>query len=469
MRVLSALALLPLAACSEPPPPPNVVVVSIDMLRADHVSCYGYGRRTTPTIDALAAEGVRFANHFTSAPWTLPAHTALFTSLADSVHGVTDGARTALAPEFTTLAERFRSAGYRTGGFYAGPYLHAAFGLGQGFERYEYAVDYDADFPAADAQSWGGDPAAMRRTHHGVTNPGVYAAAERWLAEHHEEPFFLFVHFWDAHYDFVPPPPFDRSFTDPRYDGFVTGREFFFDPRIQAGMDAADLAQLVGLYDGEILWTDAHVKKLLDELERLGHAEDTLVVVTSDHGTELFDHGQKGHRRTLYDEALSVPLVMRGPGVAVGRAVSEQTRIVDVGPTLLELCGLAPAADVMGHSLVGLMRGEALDFDNAAMSELLTDGVELRSLRTGAGKFVQNGETVRVWYDLERDPGERTPQRDAASGAGAELAAAMDAARAELAARVERRPAPPVAPGALPAQTQASIDASGYGGASDDD
>ena len=137
-RALSLLLLVGLQGCNDPKPmPPSVLLISIDMLRADHVSCYGYERPTTPAIDALAARGVRFEETISTAPWTLPAHTALFTSLADSVHGVSDAVGLALAPEVTTLAERFQRASYATGGFYAGPYLHDAYGLAQGFDVHQ--------------------------------------------------------------------------------------------------------------------------------------------------------------------------------------------------------------------------------------------------------------------------------------------------------------------------------------------
>ena len=249
---------------------------------------------------------------------------------------------------------------------------------------------------------------AQRKSHHGITNPDVHREALAWLkGRDNEEPFFLFVHLWDAHYDFVPPPAYARMFTDPDYDGWVTGEEFFFDERIHARMAPADLAQLVGLYDGEIRWTDAYVAKLLADLERLGLDQDTLVLVTSDHGTELFDHGEKGHRRTLYDEALHVPLVLRGPGVPRGATVTAQTRTVDLAPTLLELSGLEAPKSWTGQSLVPLMRGEPQPLLPPALSELLSDGLTLRSLRTPEGKVVRNGTLdASAYFDLALDPGE---------------------------------------------------------------
>ena len=144
---------------------PNVILVSIDTLRRDHMGCYGYGRATTTQIDRFAREGVVFESHVSSTSWTLPAHAALFTGVPDSVHGCVEATGTALAPEFVTLAESFKMAGYRTAGFYAGPYLHEAFGLGQGFEEYRYCVEYDGTFDAEQRDQWANDPEKHRRSY----------------------------------------------------------------------------------------------------------------------------------------------------------------------------------------------------------------------------------------------------------------------------------------------------------------
>jgi arylsulfatase len=289
------------ASCGRDDPPRrlNVVLISIDMLRPDHLGCHGYARDTSPAIDRLAREGVRFAQHISSAPWTLPAHAAMFTSVPDSVHGVVDPIGTALAPGFVTLAERFSAAGYATGGVFAGPYLHPAFGLAQGFDRYVDRGQYTSEVELDARHEWSMSEAVTRASHHGVTNEDVYATARGFIEEHAgERSFFAFVHLWDVHFDFTPPAPYDRMF-DPDYTGPVTGRDFFFDPAINVAMPARDLEHLVALYDGEIRWTDEIVGRIRADLERLGIADDTLVVITSDHGTELFDHGQKGHRTTL--------------------------------------------------------------------------------------------------------------------------------------------------------------------------
>ncbi len=459
------------AGCGESTPavpPPNVLLVSMDMLRADHVSAYGYRRDTTPALDALAARGSRFAEAISTAPWTLPAHTALFTSLVDSVHGVNDGAGVALAPQVETLAEQFLGEGYATAGFYAGPYLHGAYGLGQGFETYRYCAPYADDYDAADVEAWGRDPKAQRRSHHGSTNPLVYGAAEEWLqAVPTNQPFFAFVHLWDAHYDFTPPAPYDTMFTDPAYDGWVTGEEFFFDQRIHAGMDPTDLAHLVALYDGEIRWTDAHLRKLLDELERLGRLDNTIVVVVSDHGTELFDHGSKGHRRNLYDESLRVPMVMAGPGVPVGQVHGGQVSLIDVAPTVLDLCGIAGMNGAMGRSLGDLWRGEEWP-EREAISELFADGNRLRSVRSKSRKLIHNlASGAHARFDLAGDPLETSSAGRTESEANADLQD-LEAVEDELEGLRQGSP-PPIAPGEIPAGIEGALQAHGYAGGEDKD
>lgn len=464
-RAAAALLALVSTTCGGAPARKlNVVLVSIDTLRPDHLGCHGYHRDTSPNLDRLAAEGVRFTQHVSSAPWTLPAHAALFTAVPDSVHGVVDPIATSLAEGFTTLAERLKAAGYATGGVFAGPYLHPAFGLGQGFDRYVDRGKYLGDTPLDERHAWSMDEAVMRASHHGVTNEDVYASAREMLEAHAgAAPFFLFVHLWDVHFDFTPPPPYDRMF-DPDYDGPVTGKDFFFDPAIQAAMPARDREHLVALYDGEIRWTDEVLGRLIADLARLGVAEDTLVVVTSDHGTELFDHGGKGHRTTLYDEQIRVPLILWAPGRLAPRIVDTQTRSIDVAPTILALVDVAPPEGWLGESLAQLARGAPLTFDNVAVSELMSVGRELRAVRTPEAKLVMQTATgAAAWWDLARDPRERVPREVGGDPRGQGLMTVYARAVAALSAAVAARPAGPGAP-ELPEAILRSLAANGYVG-----
>ncbi|HET6304872.1 MAG TPA: sulfatase [Myxococcota bacterium] len=387
---------------------PDIILVSIDSLRPDHLGSYGYARDTSPTIDALGAAGARFTTATSTTSWTLPAHAALFTGLHDATHGLSsDGLR--LAEEHLTLAEVLRGAGWRTAGFFGGPYLHPAFGLAQGFDFYQSCMTRLADdVPEGElrAQALGGAETA----HADVTGPRLLEEAERWLATLDEAPFFLFLHLWDVHYDYIPPPGYAERF-DPDYTGTLTGAGMLHDPALRAGMDPRDLAHLVALYDGEIRYTDEVLGKVLDGLDRRGRLANALVVVTADHGEEFFEHGGKGHRRTLFEEVVRVPLVVRWPGrVEAGRVVEDPVRLVDVMPTLLALAGVELPVAVQGRDLGPLLRGETLP-EAPALLELRRPRRHLRALRTAERKLVSDARGRSLLFDLVRDPREAHPLR----------------------------------------------------------
>ncbi|MBI5362304.1 MAG: sulfatase [Planctomycetes bacterium] len=450
-------------ACSAGPRPPNVLLISIDMLRADHVSAYGYTRPTTPAIDRLAQEGTLFEEHISSSSWTLPAHAALFTSLPDGIHGATDTDK-ALGPAATTLAERFQSAGYETVGFFAGPYLHPAFGFGQGFDRYENCTSYAKELDSEPSAQWSMDPKVMRESHADVTNPTVLARFVSWFQGRSERPFFAFVHLWDAHFDFVPPPPWDQRF-DPEYKGTVDGKGFFFDERINPTMPARDLEHLIALYDGEIGWTDQHVGQICALLASRGLLDDTVVLVTSDHGTEFFEHGRKGHRQTLYDEVVHVPCVLRYPKAVPAHArVKQTTRSIDVGPTLLALAGLEAPADVIGESLLPLLKPGNSVRPPRAVCELDSVGIHLRAVRTSKWKFVDRVDAGDpLWFDLATDPKELTPLSDLQSELGKRASQAYLEEVGVLDAWIDRHP-PTHVTSAVPGGVRHQLKGYGYVG-----
>lgn len=392
---------------------PNVILISIDTLRSDHLGTYGHVNDTSPRMDALGAEGAVFEECASSTSWTLPAHAAMLTGLSDLVHGCTDTNRT-LAASRVTLAERLGAVGYETGGFWSGPYLHPTFGLGQGFDTWVDCTSYAAiNNELAENQGTIEGEEVWNRANHDITNPSVLKGATSWLQENGDERFFLFLHLWDCHFDFIPPAPYDTMF-DPDYTGTMTGRNFFTNPDVNAGMDPRDLEHLKALYDGEIRWTDDHIGQLLDALEKQGLAENTLVVLTSDHGTAFFEHGQRAHRNGLYDELIHVPLIMRFPeAIPAGTRSNTQVRLIDVVPTILDLVGLPHPADVMGRSLRPAFGGELEESVEPAVSELYTLGMEQRSYRRRDHKLIMdwaNPADVRSFVvDLSNDPGEQSP------------------------------------------------------------
>ena len=244
-----------------------------------------------------------------------------------------------------------------------------------------------------------------------VTAPALEAAAVDWLQHRSggEDPFFLFLHYWDVHYDYAPSPPYDTMF-DADYTGSISGENFYFDSSIHEGMDARDLEHLLALYDGEIRLVDDSIGRLRGALQRLGLGENTVIVVTSDHGDEFFEHGRKGHHRTLYEEVLAVPLVVSVPGLVPQQASpTDEVSIVDVLPTILGIVGVPVPEDVEGRDLRPLWRGEARRPNPAVVAELYRSGslnVQV-SLVDSRKKMIHHFKQrfVRT-YDLEAHPGE---------------------------------------------------------------
>lgn len=388
----------PPAGSREAPARPNVLLISIDSLRSDHLGTYGYARNTSPVIDDLAARGVLFESVVAPSSWTLPSHVTLFTAKAPEEHRVVSFTAK-LEDGVQTLTEIFRDSGYATAGIVVGPLLRERYGYARGFEH------FDESLAATDVFG----------SHEGVTSNIVVDRALEWLSSSRAgAPFFLFLHLWDVHYDYTPPPPYDTIF-DPEYDGDISGEGFITNPAIHAEMPARDLEHVVALYDGEIRFTDAQIGRLLEDLEERGVLDDTLVVVTSDHGEEFFEHGKHGHGGALFDESIMIPLVLFWPsGLEGGRRVTEQVRLADVPYTLLGLTGVerprgfGPAAAVEGGAVdlsPWVQDAARAPGSLSAFSETTLIGGPRRSIRTPRHKVIRAGTSVKV-YDLRADPKE---------------------------------------------------------------
>jgi len=400
---------------------PNVLMISIDSLRADHLGTYGYERDTSPNLDRLAAGGVRFDSTVAPTSWTLPSHMSLLTGLDPLDHGVTSDFRPALSRSIATLAETFRAAGYETAGVSISGYVKSEWGFARGFDHYQ-------------------DRLANTRN----SSPRIIAEVHRWLEDWdgrgRRRPLFLFVHLWDVHYDFEPPAEFVEMF-DPEYQGEADATNFVNNPAIHREMDPRDLEHIVALYDGEIRYTDKYIGDLLDRLQAMGELDNTIVSVTADHGEEFFDHGQKGHRETLYEEVLRVPWILSYPRrLPAGRIVEEQVRLIDVAPTVLSLAGvdrgsfgLSTDRQFGSRDLSELARGSA---DGTApppafshLSDVFTSNPgPLYSVRTGDAKLILNREEEVVWelYDLQDDPRELVNQAGASDPREAPLRSTLE-------------------------------------------
>ncbi|MFT7463415.1 MAG: arylsulfatase A-like enzyme [Pseudohongiellaceae bacterium] len=445
-RTLAAFGLCALlAACGpeqqSPPvgaaPPRNVVLISIDSLRADHLGSYGYSRNTSPNLDALAQRGVLFETCVAESSWTLPTHASLLTGVSSGAHGL-DHDGVSLPEALPTLAERLSDAGWRTRGLWSGPYLHPLFGFGRGYADGDYegllpSTRYDTEaFAASGKAPLAPHTEENRLAHQATTAAAVIDKALQFVNEAGDEPFFLFVHLFDVHYDFVAPESSWRPFA-PDYDGPMTGLDFATDKAIHEDMPAADLAHLQALYDGEIAFTDAQLGRLLDRLQGPDRAGDTLVIVTSDHGDEFFEHGEKGHRLNLFEEVLDVPLIMAGAGVsATGQRISGVTEHTDVMPTILALLGLPAAEFATGKSLADALSAGELPDDRLAVARLRRSAKrKITAVRGAHWKVVidqrgPNQPEEVLCFDLSTDPAEQHPLDD-------------DAMLAEARRAIERR------------------------------
>lgn len=419
-------ATLLVLGCGGERPRPDIILVSIDSLRADHVGSYGYPRETTPFMDRLASEGVRFENAISTTSWTLPSHAALFSGLYDSTHGlIADNQR--LSQSVLTLAEVLRDGGYRTAGFFGGPFLHPTFGLDQGFDVYRNCMSSAAG-PLSGQEVREGLELDRVPSHADITSPRTLEEVTRWADSAGTRPYFLFLHLWDVHYDYIPPKEYVELF-DPDYEGDLTGENFSTNPAISAQMPRRDLEHLIALYDGEIRFTDDHLRLVFEVLESRGLLDNALTVITSDHGEEFFEHGGKGHRRTLFEEMIRVPLLVHWPGrVGPGIVVEDQVRLIDIMPTLAAAANAGASLSTQGRDLGPLLQGSSLPRVRS-LSELFVDGDSLRALRTERQKLLQRDEAVPGWlYQLDADPGEMRPvvTEEVAGPVQAELARALE-------------------------------------------
>lgn len=380
------------AACSRSAtevPVRGVILISVDTLRADHLGFYGYDRPTTPSLDALAQEGIVFDAATSTSNWTLPAHASLLSGLYPNSHGLL---RKYSRPRpLATLASILSKQGYRTGAVVNSFFLSRAFGLDQGFSEFTYIEE-----------TWG------------RTGPSTWVTdrAMQWLEAARAEPFFLFLHYYDPHSDYRANPVYLAEFVEP-FDGVADGttEQLLAVRRGELALDERDASHLIDLYDASVRQTDDELSRLFRFLREANLMDDVLLVFTSDHGEEFLDHGGVLHGPMLYQELLRVPLLMRGPGIPAGQRVSAPVSLVDVVPTMLGILGVPTPSAVEGIDLSPLWRTPALETEARVLfsqSKLRHSDLEFAV----AGRLQQyklqydgrSGETLL--FDLARDPTE---------------------------------------------------------------
>jgi arylsulfatase A-like enzyme len=363
----------------------GVVLISIDTLRRDHVSLYGYPRRTMPGLEALARKAVVFDDAVSTSSWTLPAHASLLTSTYPGVHGATSS-KLGLSPSLPTLASTLRESGFFTQAVVTHVYLSREYGFGEGFDRHRYLPETRAEE---------------------VTDQAI-----AFLQSRGDRDYFLFVHYYDPHWHYDPPPPYDTAF-DSGYAGKATGVWWEFKDLDAGSIEPEDLDHIEALYDGEILYTDRQLERLFQEMKRFGVFDDALIVVTSDHGEEFLDHGSWEHQKTLYEEQLRVPLLLKLPRTERARRVSEQVSLLDVAPTILEALSVPRPSTFQGRSLLAAIEHAGGDTPPEAWAETehTLDGSRKIAVRRGASSekaifTVGDGGVAIELFDLARDPEE---------------------------------------------------------------
>ncbi len=393
------------SACTSPStatlgPVNNVILVSIDSLRADHLGSYGYTANTSPTIDRLASKGVLFERAYSTTSWTLPAHAALLTGLDNQAHGVIDDG-IGMAPGIETLAQAAQNAGLATTGFFSGPYLHPVFGFGRGFDSYINCTSYAATKQVALKK-----PLPHHMSHADVTNPILLTAVDKWLSTRSPaKRNFIFLHMWDVHYDFVAPQHYVDMF-DSEYAGTLNGRDFQNNKAIKPGMNPRDLQHLLALYDAEIRYTDETLGTILDRLEDAGLLNNSAVFIVADHGDEFLEHGRKGHRLTLFEEVLHVPMILNVSGQSLGhKRVGKVVSLVDVFPTVCDLLDIqCPVGS--GQSLLPLLV-DSRPSRGTALAELTTAqfGIRQQAFVDNEGKIIRwlNASKARYFTTAQLD------------------------------------------------------------------
>ena len=340
----------------------QIILISIDTCRADYLSCYGYKSKTTPNIDALAAEGILFENTISPVPLTLPSHSSMLTGTLPPYHAVHDNEGYQLSKSNLTLSEILGANGFVTDAIISAFVLDSRFGLDQGFHTYNDQFE-EAHLAIDISERKGGETTGL---------------ALKWLEKQKGEKSFLFLHYYDPHFDYVPPEPFASRFAD-------------------------------SPYAGEVAYTDHCIGQVLGKLKELGLYESTLIIITSDHGEMLGAHGETGHGYFIYQNAIKVPLILKLPGRSKAQRVSDVVGIIDIVPTICSMLGIGVPDHVRGQDLSPYFWGKRpAGPDRHLYCESMVptkyDANSLLGVVSNRFKYIQT--TRPELYDLIKDPAE---------------------------------------------------------------
>ena len=340
----------------------NVVLISIDTCRADYLGCYGYRRKITPNIDAVAKEGILFENVVVPIPLTLPSHSSMLTGTTPLYHGIHDNLDYQLGQSNLTLAEILKDNGFVTGAIISCFVLDSQFGLDQGFDTYNDQFE-EEHYAGNISERIGGEASRF---------------AVEWLEEHKNERFFFFLHYFDPHTDYEPPEPF--------------ASKFLFNP-----------------YAGEIAYTDYCISRVIKKLKDLGLYDSTLLIITGDHGEMLGEHGESEHGFFIYESAIKVPLIFKLPGRHKSKRIKEMVGLIDIVPTVCSLLGIQLPRQVQGKDISSCLFGKSFpDRQRHIYCESLYptkyNANSLLGVVTERWKYIQT--TRPELYDIAEDPQE---------------------------------------------------------------
>lgn len=345
----------------ELPHPENIILITLDTTRADRLSCYGYSHPTSPSLDKLAAGGMRFERAYTPVPLTLPAHASILSGVNPYHHRVHNNGNYVLPPEVKTLAGMLKEKGYRTAAFVSSFTLDKRFGLDRGFDV------YDDRLPAA---------TLFKNLSSERSASEVFKAFSTWFKNEKPEKFFCWVHFYDPHFPYEPPQEYAAKFSDP--------------------------------YDGEVAFMDYYIGRILELLVEAGLSEKTAIIAVGDHGEAFGEKVEEGHGLFLYEMSVRVPLIIKGPGIKAGSVTQELVSLVDLAPTVLDWLGVKTEINFDGRSLLRVLSGKKekprdiyletfYPRENYGWSELV-------GIISWPWKFIQAPRPEL--YNLEKDPQE---------------------------------------------------------------
>ena len=436
---------------------PNILWIVMDTVRADHLSCYGYDRNTTPNIDKIASEGILYENAIANGPWTLPSHASMFTGMIPSKHGA-DAEHYWLENKFETIAEVLSSNGYETFEYSNNMWVGPRTNMQQGFDTI-LVNNGGIRLPTMSSPRFElPDYLMISRAKQYIENEILLmddgaqktnGVVTKWIADAHQAdmPFFVFINYMEAHSPFHPP----EEYAAPYLGEGVSFTEAMKVPRpvwqYIAGsynMREHDFEVLRALYDGEISYLDFRIGQLLDYVRDLGILDSTIVIITSDHGENIGDHQLLDHQLCVYDTLIHVPLIIRYPGLAeAGLRVDEQVQLTDIFPTILDIVGinLSSEAQLQGHSLVKDVEHPESEFaisenrvtyealhlihDAKINAEVSKYARRLKTIRTEEFKYIWSSDGMDELYNIREDPEELNNLIEVEAEKAAELKARL--------------------------------------------